>query len=142
MWGSQHQQHEIFIEESTYRISGNLHVALCYLRQPAKPRTLWVDGICINQADDAEKTHQVSRILDIYREASRVLTWLGESARDTSETMSLIQSHHGAYDLFDHHRPGLQKLIAFPWWSCIWVVQEVVVARWDPLVMFGEESAR
>jgi hypothetical protein len=41
-------------------------------------RLLWVDAICINQSDIEEKSHQISRMGDIYREASDVIAWLGE----------------------------------------------------------------
>jgi hypothetical protein len=38
---------------------------------------LWVDAICINQKDDAERNAQVKRMADIYNRASNVCVWLG-----------------------------------------------------------------
>ena len=38
---------------------------------------LWIDSICINQADEAEKSGQVQMMGDIYRRARRVIIWLG-----------------------------------------------------------------
>src|SRR6201999_2476979 len=40
---------------------------------------LWVDYLCINQPNVAEKNHQVALMGQIYREASRVIVWLGPS---------------------------------------------------------------
>ncbi|KAH8896638.1 hypothetical protein GQ53DRAFT_778654 [Thozetella sp. PMI_491] len=54
--------------------------ALLNLRQPDKKRTIWIDAICINQADTSERNHQVSIIGDIYRGASQTVVWLGESS--------------------------------------------------------------
>ena len=37
---------------------------------------LWVDAICINQLDLAEKSAQVAEIHQVYRNADKVLIWL------------------------------------------------------------------
>jgi hypothetical protein len=39
---------------------------------------LWVDGICINQADDEEKSCQVALMPDIYARCDNMIVWLGE----------------------------------------------------------------
>lgn len=41
-------------------------------------RVLWIDSICINQADGIEKTHQVELMTEIYKTTWRGLAWLGE----------------------------------------------------------------
>ncbi|KAI0425930.1 HET-domain-containing protein [Xylaria sp. FL1042] len=60
-------------------ISGavNLYEALFALRPSPCPFLLWVDYICINQEDEAEKAWQVSMMRDIYARADRVLAWMG-----------------------------------------------------------------
>ena len=42
-------------------------------------RTLWIDAICINQADIEERGYQVQLMGNIYRECKRALIWLGDS---------------------------------------------------------------
>lgn len=44
-----------------------------------RPRSLWVDAVCINQRDNKEKGHQVALVAKIYSNANCVLVWLGES---------------------------------------------------------------
>jgi len=39
---------------------------------------LWVDAICINQADIQERSNQVAMMLDMYKNARKTLVWLGE----------------------------------------------------------------
>lgn len=49
--------------------------------KPGKSRYLWIDAICINQDDIAEKNSQVAMMAEIYKKATRVNIWLGESNR-------------------------------------------------------------
>ena len=41
-------------------VTGNLFAALKRLRYSDKPRTLWVDALCVNQKGTNEQSHQVS----------------------------------------------------------------------------------
>lgn len=67
------------IEET---IKGNLADALRRFRHPDRERRLWVDALCINQADNVERTQQVAMMAKVYSKAARTLVWLGE---DTEE---------------------------------------------------------
>lgn len=40
-------------------------------------RTIWIDALCINQADNDEKSAQVSRMAQTYANAFRIIIWLG-----------------------------------------------------------------
>jgi hypothetical protein len=63
----------------SYFLNGttNLCAALLRLRRPDAPRILWVDAICINQQDNMEKTRQLALMGHIYKQAARVVVWLG-----------------------------------------------------------------
>lgn len=54
-------------------IGQNLASALKHLRFDAKPRTIWCDALCINQQDLTERSAEVLKMGDIYRNASRVI---------------------------------------------------------------------
>jgi hypothetical protein len=45
-------------------------------------RKLWIDALCINQEDIAERNVQVQRMGNIYQTAKGVLIWLGEASDD------------------------------------------------------------
>jgi hypothetical protein len=62
-----------------YNVTRNLEALFRAFRLPDRHRVLWVDAICINQADAAEKTHQVGDMGSIYSAAANVLIWLGEA---------------------------------------------------------------
>ncbi|KAF3053950.1 hypothetical protein E8E11_011957 [Didymella keratinophila] len=61
-----------------YRIMRNLQDALFALRMLEESRIIWVDAVCINQADREEKTLQVTMMNLIYSRAKEVIIWLGE----------------------------------------------------------------
>ncbi len=39
--------------------------------------TLWVDTICIDQASNSERSHQIQLLAGIYNDATSVIAWLG-----------------------------------------------------------------
>jgi hypothetical protein len=53
---------------------------------------LWVDQICINQAFEKERNHQVMMMSDIYRQATYVYVWLGPSNADTEAAMTVLKT--------------------------------------------------
>ena len=54
----------------------NVFDALLHVRHDDRSRLLWADGLCINQEDTEERSHQVAMLNQIYRQA-HVITWLG-----------------------------------------------------------------
>jgi hypothetical protein len=55
-WGNQPEFNcKVFCNEAAVKITKNLHNCLTHLRYKDQPRRLWVDAICINQQDEAEK---------------------------------------------------------------------------------------
>ena len=64
--------------------------ALPYLRDATKPRTLWIDAICIDQRNAKEKGKQVSRMAEIYKSSSQVLVWLGPEMSASSAVIEFL----------------------------------------------------
>jgi hypothetical protein len=60
-----------------WQVTANLELALRYLRREERAVTLWVDALCINQADDDEKKVHIRRMDWVYANASPVVVWLG-----------------------------------------------------------------
>ena len=77
-WGRTVATNTIFVNGKSLQVSPNLEHALRDLRlEGSRPRTLWVDAVCINQTDIPEKNKQLRRMKSIYENASRVLIWIG-----------------------------------------------------------------
>jgi hypothetical protein len=61
--------------------------------QPDKRVLVWIDAICINQADrdSEEKGQQISLMPDVYRFAKRVQIHLGPETDDSSFAIEFIE---------------------------------------------------
>jgi hypothetical protein len=94
-WGSAEDPVVIYIGNGTLSVTKNLADALQNLRYPDRPRTLWIDAICVNQQDLEERGQQIQRMAEIYTLAQCVAVWLGSEAEDSSwalRTLSRIGS--------------------------------------------------
>lgn len=78
VWGPPDLAQAIQVNHSKFAVSTALFQALLHLRHHRKSRAIWIDAICINQADLAERGAQVLLMEHIYSKASRVVVWLGE----------------------------------------------------------------
>ncbi|KAK7976681.1 hypothetical protein PG989_015144 [Apiospora arundinis] len=58
------------------------------------PLRLWVDVLCINQADDGEKSRQRSGIAAIYGSAKMVIGWLGLKTPETDAALAALHEIH------------------------------------------------
>ncbi|KAK0719293.1 ankyrin repeat-containing domain protein [Lasiosphaeris hirsuta] len=89
-WGNSTVDVYVLINGRKKPVRRNLYTALHCLRRASEDRWLWVDALCIDQADDLEKTHQVGQMRRIYEKADRVLIWLGRATEDIDLLMDLM----------------------------------------------------
>ena len=68
-------------------ITRSLDTAIRYVRHQTEMTTIWIDQLCINQADNAEKNDQVLLMTKIYGKAEEVLAWLGPEADGSDAVM-------------------------------------------------------
>ena len=146
----------------TISVTRNLAKALPYLRKEDKPRVFWIDAICVNQQDRAERGHQVKRMAAVYSMASRVMVWLGpESQNSTSalraidrlgslvrvdwstNKMTLVSTGETITrftDPFDDKMwMSVEDLLGRPWFERLWIWQEVRLAR-EAYLFCGNEG--
>ncbi|RYP47350.1 hypothetical protein DL769_011324 [Monosporascus sp. CRB-8-3] len=90
-WGDATQAFEIVVNGQSTPVTSNLYHALYYLRRTDEDRILWIDAVCINQRDDAERTHQVRRMCHIYKKAREVIIWLGETTKEVELLMDAVK---------------------------------------------------
>ena len=158
-WGKIQEQCQIVVNGQLMRIRWNLYNTLRHLRHQHTDRILWVDAICIDQANLDERVHQIRHMKGIYEQAERVLVWLGEANQETDFAMDMmieLQEHltmvQGswrntlrAWTDFDQHmsghagglppeiiaarRAGMAQLLRRSWFTRVWVLQEIASAR-------------
>jgi ankyrin repeat protein len=91
-WGSTEMtDHVNIINGSKLPVTQNLYLALQYLRFKDGDRILWIDSLCIDQANDAEKGHQVQQMGNIYHRAECVVIWLGPATYETNVLMDSMK---------------------------------------------------
>lgn len=121
------QQHD---REAIITITPNLREALLQLRNPVRSRPIWVDAICIDQENIDERSLQVQRMAAIYRQAEKVIIWLGKDDGFAGPAFqSLCMMAEGNHSHFQKNIEPLARLSQRSWFRRSWVIQEVVKAR-------------
>src|SRR5215472_15072657 len=77
-WGANPEsKRPVVLNGTDFAVTENLHSALQHIRLPEEELTIWIDAICINQIDTAEREGQVRQMRDIFGRAKEVLAWIG-----------------------------------------------------------------
>ena len=101
-WGTRSSvEPTVSVGSHSISITSNLHAALLRLRNVRDPgttqassdldRLLWIDALCINQADLAERAQQVRHMRQIYQNATGVIVWLGDSDDQTLAGINFLK---------------------------------------------------
>ncbi|OQN96690.1 hypothetical protein B0A48_17330 [Cryoendolithus antarcticus] len=124
-------------------------------RRRYKDRVLWIDAICIDQTNPAERGQQVAMMANIYSKTTHGLVWLGELGGDgmhavegiraiyeeaCAETDNLVRLHNtinGRDKPAISERPlsanvalgAISRLYDAPWFQRLWCVQEAALAN-------------
>jgi hypothetical protein len=142
-WGTAAPSIPIQLHGKVTLVSENLYLALLHLRKRGET-LIWVDALCINQEDLAERARQVSHMEEVYRRASLVWVWLGDS--DESSELAFDELHglgqHLDWDgvvpkeylvkeLNRHPQrwKAISELLYRPWFRRMWIIQEILSAR-------------
>lgn len=140
-WGPKapNKHMKIVAESSSFHIEirPNLDQALRHLRHPKEPRCLWVDAICINQRDEAEKSEQIPQMSWIYSRATSVAVWLGQESHGSAQAMEFVRRFLKLEEfdslvrdsLTSKDWAALSELMRRPWFSRRWIIQEIAVAK-------------
>ena len=170
VWGPSDDPISLSVREDdglkTLHVRRNLFSALIHLRDPEQPNALWIDALCINQEDLAERSAQVLRIPDIYSFASRVIVWLGPAEKTTNLALSSMEyigmqvettADHCVVRSPDHIEPNwfspkvnisyepvkwtaIENLLDRSWFERFWVRQEVQLANEQSVIRCGSDE--
>lgn len=116
VWGKGEFSNTLHLPGGCLMITDNLASALRRLRLSDKSRIFWADAVCINQSDDAEKGRQVAQMASIYKDATKVVAWLGEesgTSLDKDAILSLSQHAQeiGLQSPTDENRKIIRKWV-------------------------------
>jgi hypothetical protein len=128
-WGTTLSSNAVLVNNCQLRITENLEIALRHLRQVDSSTIMWIDALCINQQDISERNHQIQLMSQIYATAKEMVIWLGQEADGSDSVIdAMINGDVQEEDLITFiHR--IWKFLSRPWWTRLWVIQEVVFSR-------------
>jgi hypothetical protein len=117
----------IFCRGKLMWITANCQAALRCLRRTQRKRSLWVDAICIDQQNNAEKNHQVQLMSTIYSSASQVLVYLAPTSPSNKLAIKRVLEY--LKDMNDTPRQLLRKpqkhefaeFLNLQYWRRVWV---------------------
>jgi hypothetical protein len=151
VWGPAMQNYTLETPEGRIPIATSLYAALNRVRARDEVTYLWVDAVCINQNDGHEKSIQIRMLPKIFQSADVVLCWLGGEREDSAlaiETLLQIRTLGLAPQQWPAQLPpipanwvdgvppvndsvwwSIQSLFEREWFSRVWIIQEVVLAK-------------
>ncbi|OTB18784.1 hypothetical protein K445DRAFT_364069 [Daldinia sp. EC12] len=153
-WGSDELTQVVTMnDESVLKVTDSVYSLLFHLRHRENTRKLWVDQMCINQTDHAEKAAQVKDIRKVYKYTNRLIIWLGDGDDESDQAMDILHNVSnrlgikGFADITSElNLAGLSltvdssgsisawpwikvaRLVSRPWFTRMWVVPEVFLA--------------
>lgn len=146
-WGFTGNHATIELEGCPISIQANLGAFLKVLRLQHASRYLWVDAVCIDQANVLEKNVQVQLMQRIYRRAAQVLVWLGPHRDGSDLVFDFCNQPQRPQPDQEIYRPiksgqkfegmhesdvisqAIEALLYREYWQRLWVVQEVLLAQ-------------
>lgn len=157
VWGDPAKTRALICQDSIKEVTINLDHALRRMRSLARVHLVWADAVCINQADDKEKAHQVGMMEEVYAAARRVQIFLGDKNSDLASTtfdsithinsviQPILSDANTTWSGSDLERAtirsslkgmiprtfpqAIEALFSLPWFQRLWVLQEVGLAK-------------
>jgi hypothetical protein len=152
-WGDDQDPQEITLNGRLHEVYKNLWDALYFLQEDS-PRTMWIDALCIDQSNIAERNAQVEKMHLIYKQASSVVVFLGVPEEDSDLAFNFM------VQIYDYVRQGqeireddlgfvpdfveigplvvrkhvrswlaIHELMRGPWWRRAWTLQELLMSK-------------
>ncbi|KAJ4423136.1 hypothetical protein N0V82_002265 [Gnomoniopsis sp. IMI 355080] len=167
VWGDATQRKPVAVNNTPTTVAANLELAMRSLldRPPSAnlpmasiDTPIWVDAIRVNRSDLEERGQQVSMMDAIYSAAHLVLIFLGKGdsrtdwaleqlsdARFQAELHGLGQSNFANTRYLSDEQIRVTHILArninrHACWSRIWVLQEMVLASRDPIILIGNHD--
>ncbi|KAI0103385.1 HET domain-containing protein [Nemania sp. FL0031] len=174
-WDAQSNTVPIEVNGQIFSISLDLAEAILRLRTfrvddfglNNRVEWVWIDKICINQEDFAERSNQVQIMNLIYARAIRTLIWLGADGDACSGAWQLVDQIYGIFRTENpdakfiadipfriysdqYHESSmlpkwdhklwwdLRRLFKLPWFTRTWIIQEVALSQEDPILLHGQ----
>lgn len=122
-WGEDPPELSVKLDGCTILVRRSLHTFLQQMVIEKRCNWFFVDALCIDQTNEAEKTNQVSLMSTIFRDAEEVIAWIVHEPDNNDED-------DGKQQIASLSRDELEDLVLENnYWTRLWIVQEVLLAK-------------
>ena len=142
-WAKERPICQIRLNGTPFNVRPNLFAYLELMREEQQTCWIFIDALCINQEDVAERSVQVGLMGTVYHNAQKVTAWLGSGLPPNNGLSTLFQetcrSEESIAQLFEDssNKLGQNQLyvlilhhfLKLGYWSRVWIVQEIALAR-------------
>lgn len=145
-WGQPQPRKHIYVGGKPLQVGPNCWYALWQMKNNALTSSkiqkelevcnlYWMDAICIDQENIAEKSVQVAAMGRIYANATLVAACIGYESHDSPlfDEQFVLRWAALSSRQRDHQRDLIRELVEHlslrPWFQRLWIVQECIMAR-------------
>lgn len=150
-WGTSEATKLVTVNGEKFAVRPNLHLFLVHMAIEDRRDWFFIDAICINQSDLAERTSQFSLMGQIYRKAEEVIAWVyvehsfkidGKGQLDWERDLKDLQQVKKTRaaigkGMSSKDRRKLTECLKITrdfatfsnYWSRLWMVQEILLTR-------------
>jgi len=159
-WGDPTSTTRIEVNGVQVSVTSSLEAALRALRGKSFIRqggAVWADALCIDQSNLSERSKEVRRMREIYRNADSVVVWIGPESDDSAKAISLMKTMAMAFrhvtdlELAARIRSGSSTILPGSWlaldafmkrqyWNRLWILQEIAVGNRSTPLLCGNHS--
>ncbi|KAH9904764.1 heterokaryon incompatibility protein-domain-containing protein [Xylariomycetidae sp. FL2044] len=136
-WGDTKSDETVMIDGHPVEVTENLQAALQRLVKMPDTRRLWIDAICINQTNIAEKNTQVSLMGEIYSKALKVVAWLGESSPSSDLALTKLAEWGRAGSSFHFSNKMFSGILQTNQPESVWQAVQEAAQRARPSTMLS-----
>lgn len=128
-WGDEEPEFVVHLNDEAIPIRKNLHTIITQMVAEKRRDWIFIDALCIDQGNEAEKPGQVQLMGEIYRRAEGVVAWIIYEPFDDEED-GIAGPTYNPYESPSVWRKQLDgAILENSYWSRLWIVQEVLLAK-------------
>ncbi|KAF1823935.1 heterokaryon incompatibility, partial [Dissoconium aciculare CBS 342.82] len=137
-WGNPPEGCTVSVNRYEVKIRKNLWR---FLRQArGSPQALfeyiWIDALCVDQSNAAERRHQVALMGEIFAAAERVIAWIGPAHGGSDSALESIRlaspqwtaRKSAARKWSSPEASAIRAICVRRYWKRLWIFQELLLA--------------
>lgn len=144
-WTEDEASRQILLNGKAFPVRPNLHEFLKQMHAEQHSGWIFIDAICINQNEDAEKASQIGLMGSLFGTAQEVVAWQGVDFEYKGQRVSVsgplelyLEAFVAYWSGHSFDTPISELELVFPaglaffqwsYWSRLWIAQEIILAR-------------